>query len=193
MRRGLVPVLDATAVAFQPAGQGGNLMAKLLTRVSKAYVLGALALLLVGAKPPVVGQMAPNFELTLIDGSKVTLDQLRGQVVVLNYWATWCVPCKAELPLLDSYYQARQKHGLRVFAVTTEDSLQPYQLKKLFAVMHIQPVRRMKGSYDTLGAVPTNYVIDRSGHLRYAKAGAFDIDDLNKLLVPLLNEPAPTS
>ena len=159
----------------------------------KALGLGALALLLVGAKPPVVGQMAPNFELTLIDGTKVTLDQLRGQVVVLNYWATWCVPCKAELPLLDSYYVAQQKNGLRVFAVTTEDSLQPYQLKKLFAVMHIQPVRKIKGSYDVLKGVPTNYVIDRSGRLRYAKAGAFELDDLNKLLVPLLNEPAPAS
>ena len=80
---------------------------------------------------------------------------------------------------------ARQQHGLRVFAVTTEDSLQPYQLKKLFAVLHIQPVRRIKGSYDILKGVPTNYVIDRAGRLRYAKAGAFDLDDLNKLLVPL--------
>ncbi len=126
-----------------------------------------------------------------MDGSKVSSADLRGQVVVLNFWATWCVPCKKELPLLDRYYEMQKAHGLRVFAITTEDSLPLYQLKKLFAVMHIQPTRKIKGKYDTLGGVPTNYIIDRAGRIRYAKAAAFDLDDLNRELVPLLAEPVP--
>ena len=140
-----------------------------------------------------VGDVAPDFRLRLMDGSTVSMADLRGQVVVLNFWATWCVPCRAELPLLDSYYRRQQPHGLRVFAVTTEDSLQPYQLKPLFKVMAIPPVRGVKGPYQVISGVPTNYVIDRSGHVRYAKAGAFDLDTLNTVLVPLLNEPAPAS
>lgn len=141
-----------------------------------------------------IGQQAPDFTLTLIDGTKITRDQLHGQVVILNFWATWCVPCRAELPTLDAYYVARKDVGLRVFAVTTEDSLQPYQLKKLFQVMHISPVRKIKGPYDTIGnAVPTNIIIGRDGRVRYAKAAAFDLDSLNAILVPLLREPAPTS
>ncbi len=65
----------------------------------------------------------------------------------------------------------------------------PYQLPKLFDVLHIEPVRSIKGPYDVLdGGVPTNIVIDRSGVVRYAKAGAFTLDSLNALLVPLLNE-----
>ena len=141
-----------------------------------------------------VGQQAPDFTLTLIDGTKVTRDQLRGQVVVLNFWATWCVPCRKELPTLDTYYFLRKDAGLRVFAVTTEDSLQPYQLKQLFAVMHISPVRRVKGPYDVVGnAVPTNIVIGRDGRVRYAKAGSFDLDSLNAILVPLLREPPPAA
>lgn len=141
-----------------------------------------------------IGQPAPDFTLTLVDGTKITRDQLRGQVVILNFWATWCVPCRAELPTLDTYYAMRKDAGLRVFAVTTEDSLQPYQLKALFKVMHISPVRKIKGPYDTIGnAVPTNIIIGRDGRIRYAKAAAFDLDSLNAILVPLLREPVPAS
>ena len=58
--------------------------------------------------------------------------------------------------------------------------------------MHIPPVRRVKGPYAPIeGAVPTNFVIDRAGNVRYAKAGAFDLDKLNEVLVPLLKEPVP--
>ena len=138
-----------------------------------------------------VGAPAPPFELTLVDGSKVTLDALRGQVVLLNFWATWCVPCRKELPTLDAYYGAMQQHGLRVYAITTEDSVPMSQLKKLFAAMKMPSVRRIKGPYGPLTGVPTNYVIDRSGRLRYAQSGAFDLDSLNALLVPLLKEEAP--
>ena len=162
------------------------------SRLFKALGIGVAATMLVGAKPPPkVGDMAPDFQMTLVDGSKVSMADLRGKVVVLNFWATWCVPCRKELPTLDAYYERQQKAGLRVFAVTTEDSLPLYQLKKLFDVMHIPAVRHMKGHYETLGGVPTNFVIDRTGRIRYAKANAFDLDELNELLIPLLREPAP--
>lgn len=166
-------------------------------RVRSAHVaiVGAgLALLLGASAAPKVGNAAPPFELTLIDGSKVSLDQLRGNVVVLNFWATWCVPCRKELPLLDRYYAAQKPAGLRVFTITTESSLPLYRLKKLFAAMAIPSAKRIKGPYAPIGdAVPTSFVIDRAGRIRYAKASAFDLDDLNALLVPLLKEPAPAS
>jgi peroxiredoxin len=168
-------------------------MATIFDRRARAALLGVIALLSIGAREPRVGQPAPEFQLTLVDGSKVSLDQLKGDVVVLNFWATWCGPCRQELPLLDTYYNLQKKAGLKVFAVTTEDSLPLYQLKKLFAVMHIPAVRHLRGPYDTLGAVPTNFVIDRNGIVRYAKADAFTLDELNTILVPLLREPAPAT
>ena len=158
------------------------------------WVAGWLVMLLAQAAPaklPTIGAPAPDFQLTLVDGSKVSLADLRGQVVVLNFWATWCVPCRTELPTLDAYYQVQAPHGLRVFAVTTEDSVPLFQLKKLFAAMHMSPVRKIKGPYGDNTAVPTNIVIDRAGRVRYAKAGAFDLSDLNATLVPLLRDPAP--
>jgi len=139
----------------------------------------------------VVGQPAPDTEMTLLDGSKVTLSSLRGQVVVLNFWATWCVPCRVELPLLDAYYRRTEKHGLRVFAITTEGSVPVHRMKPLFAALAITPARRVKGAYADVRAVPTNYIVDRAGIVRYAAAAAFGLDDLNRLLIPLLKEAPP--
>ena len=154
----------------------------------------ACALLMAASAAPAavkIGEKAPPFELTLINGTKVRSADLHGQVVVLNFWATWCGPCKAELPLLDSYYRIRKDNGLRVFAVATEDSLPAFKLEPLFAAMTIPSARRIKGPFAVMGALPTNYIIDRAGAVRYAKAGAFDLNELNTLLVPLLREPAP--
>lgn len=165
-----------------------------LKKLFGVATLGLAAPMLLGASAmPKVGAVAPPFELTLVNGTKISSAELRGQVVVLDFWATWCVPCRTELPLLDRYYEIQQSRGLRVFAITTEDSLPLYRLQKLFAAMHIPPVRKMKGNYDVLGAVPTNFIIDRAGRVRYAKASALDLDTLNKELVPLLLEPAPAS
>ena len=158
-----------------------------------ALLAGGMVSMASAASAPRVGVPAPAYELTLVDGSKIASADLRGQVVVLNFWATWCGPCRRELPLLDTYYRLRQTNGLRVFAVATQDSLPQYQLRPLFAKMAIPAARRIKGPYADLGGLPTNFVIDRAGVVRYAKAGAFDLDELNTLLVPLLNEPAPST
>lgn len=65
-------------------------------------------------------------------------------------------------------------------------------MHKLFDAMVIDPVHRFHGPYQPIGnAVPTNYVIDRTGIVRYAQAGAFDLDTLNRVVIPLLNESAP--
>ncbi len=143
------------------------------------------------ARRPRVGEPAPDATMTLVNGQTVRLAELRGQVVVLNFWATWCGPCKQELPLLDGYYRAAKRYGLRVFAATTEDSVPERYLHGLFDKMAVEPVHRMSGPYEPLEGVPTNYVIDRAGIVRYAKSGAFDLDALNGLLIPLLKEPAP--
>jgi peroxiredoxin len=140
------------------------------------------------ARQPKVNEPAPDFQVTTFEGQKLRLADFRGQVLVLNFWATWCTPCREELPLLDAYYRAQKAVGLRIVAVTTEDSVPLNQLKPLAAMMAMPLARFFKGSYNTMGAVPTNYIIDRAGVLRYAKAAAFSLDDLNEILVPMLRE-----
>jgi thiol-disulfide isomerase/thioredoxin len=148
----------------------------------------------------IVGKPAPDFHATTFDGRKISLADYQGRVLIINFWATWCGPCRRELPLLDRYYQLQQHAGLEVIAVATEDSVSPSQLKPLAALVSIPFIRRMNGPYRVLKGVPTNIVIDRRGIVRYAQAGGFSLDDLNSLLVPLLREqpgatvdPGPTS
>ncbi len=140
------------------------------------------------AATPQVGEQAPDFEMLTFDGETIAFKDLRGQVVILNFWATWCGPCKVELPLLESVYRLRRKSGLRIFAVATQDSLSPQQLQPLSKALTIPMILKLRGPYRDMGAVPTNYVIDRQGVLRYAQAGAFDLDSLNSVLTPLLRE-----
>ena len=134
-----------------------------------------------------VGEPAPDFQVTTFDGQKLTLADFKGQVLVLNFWATWCGPCKRELPLLEGYYRAQQPAGLRVLAVATEDSLTPFQLRPLAKILTIPMVKRFKGSdYGEIKMLPTNFVIDRKGILRYAAAGGFTRESMEELLGPLL-------
>ena len=140
---------------------------------------------------PQVGKPAPDFQVTAFDGSKVSLSQLKGQVVLLNFWATWCGPCKQELPLLDAFYRARGQFGLTMYAIATEDSLSPAQLAPVQKVVSFPMIKRFKGDYGKINVLPTNIIIDRNGIVRYAKAGMFDIQSINRELIPLMQEPMP--
>ena len=138
-----------------------------------------------------VGQPAPDFTVTTFGGRTVKMADLQGDVIILNFWATWCGPCRRELPLLEQYFRAYNKYGFQVLAVATEDSVPESKLRPLAAQLTIPMVKRLKGPYHQMEGVPTNYVIARSGKLVYAKAAAFDLDDLNAIVIPLLQAPIP--
>ncbi len=72
---------------------------------------------------PKEGFLAPDFTLQDLNGQTYTLSELRGHPVLLNFWATWCPPCRAEMPAIGQVYQDNQSHGLIVLAVTADDSL----------------------------------------------------------------------
>jgi len=135
-----------------------------------------------------IDKAAPDFEVTTVDGEKLKLADFKFQVLVINFWATWCEPCKKELPMLDAYYREHQYSGLRILAVTTEDSLPIIKLKPLAAVLAIPMARRFTGDYGPMKGVPTTYIIDRHGILRYAEAGALTFDEMTEILAPLLRE-----
>jgi cytochrome c biogenesis protein CcmG/thiol:disulfide interchange protein DsbE len=140
-----------------------------------------------------VGQAARPFTITTFAKQKVRLADLRGKVVVINYWATWCAPCKAEMPMMDAFHRRHRDEGFEIHAITTEGSVPQYQLRRLASLISFPLASKLAGSgYGTIGgAVPSSYVIDRAGTLRYAKSGAFERAEFETLILPLLREPVP--
>jgi thiol-disulfide isomerase/thioredoxin len=144
-----------------------------------------------GAQEVRVGRVGPSYHFTSSEGLELSSSDFRGKVVIINFWATWCVPCKAELPMLDAQYRSKKDLGLRVVAVTPQEGISPVRLQKAGASLAMMMTNRFRGAYAPLAALPTNYIIDRAGVVRYAKSGAFSSRELDSLLAPLLGEPAP--
>ena len=157
----------------------------------------ALGLSVVLAAFPALGgdlnKSARDFTIHTYDKQTVSLADLKGEVVVLNYWATWCGPCKAELLVFDNYMRQHPNGDVRVYAIEAERSLPPDYLKKMAAAAHFAIGVRMSGAgYGVIqDAVPTSYVIDRAGILRHAKPGAFNAASFEAVVNPLLAAAPP--
>jgi thiol-disulfide isomerase/thioredoxin len=163
------------------------------------YLALTAAALATGASPAahagkiVVGKPAPNFKAVTFDGQPVSLESYKGQVLIINFWATWCGPCRQELPLLDAAVKVEGKYGFDVLAVTDENSVPLTKLKPLAKALTLKMAWRFSGPYDRPNVFPTNYIIDRQGIVRYAAPGAFSLDALNAVLGPLLKEEPPST
>jgi peroxiredoxin len=139
-----------------------------------------------------VGKPAPSIEAQLLDGGKFSLADQRGKVVIVNIWASWCEPCRKEMPAIDTYYKAHHAEGLELLGVSLDDAKDIDQVKEVMRTYHY-PVAmltdtKMKG-YGRLWRMPMTFVIDRQGILR--KDGSegeptVDLPALDKLVTPLL-------
>ncbi|MEP7136407.1 MAG: TlpA disulfide reductase family protein [Chloroflexota bacterium] len=139
--------------------------------------------------PVPVNYAVPELSLQNINGKTESLADYRDKVVLVNNWATWCPPCKAEMPTLAAYYNAHHAEGFMIIAVEAGDSLEPvsqfaqsYNLK--FSVW-LDPEGASLKAFGN-GNLPNSYVIDRSGTVRYAWTGEIDQAMLEKYITPLL-------
>lgn len=135
-----------------------------------------------------VGQLAPDFILKYGDGKKVKLSDLRGQPVMINFWATWCAPCKAEMPAIVDAYEARKEAGLVVLGVNAEETAQQAAKFMQQYAMQFPVVLDSRGEIQQLYMVrglPTSIFIDPDGRIVSRWAGLLNEDLLDEYLTKI--------
>jgi peroxiredoxin len=140
--------------------------------------LGMLAILVCLTPWPVNAAVdtavAPDFTLTNLDGTNLRLTELRGQVVLINFWASWCGPCRQEMPVLDRLHQRYKDTGFTVLGINVEGEAAPARAITdktgvTFPVL-IDADQKISKLYD-LKAMPSTVIVDRDGKIRFVHRG----------------------
>jgi cytochrome c biogenesis protein CcmG, thiol:disulfide interchange protein DsbE len=157
-----------------------------------AAVLLAGAVVYVGSRPPksaptgskgTVATTAPDFTLKSLDGRSVTLSSYRGKVVLLDFWATWCTPCRAEIPRFIEWQQKYGDKGLVVLGVSMDDSSKDaanYAREMKISYPVVMGTNEVADAYGGVLGLPVNLLIARDGHVVTKDVGATDLAALEK-------------
>ena len=136
-----------------------------------------------GDRPPrhPVAFRAPDFVLPTLSGESIRLSDFRGKVVLLNFWATWCVPCRTEMPAIEALYQRYKDRGVEVLAVSL-DTLSTAGVEEFVKEVSVTFRIGMDPSWSTARAynvvgLPTSYLIDRAGNVVVREVGERDWTD----------------
>ncbi len=145
----------------------------------------------VSVVPSEVSFAAPELNLTDLDGNPVALSKIAGQVVLVNNWAFWCPPCRAELPELQAYYDDHRQQGFTIIGIEAGDEKVDvdYHVKlfKLTYPIWLDPQEQALQAFQNF-SLPNTYVIDKTGTVRLTWVGVIDRAMLEKYVTPLLEE-----
>jgi thiol-disulfide isomerase/thioredoxin len=143
-----------------------------------------------------VGRSAPSYHGISLAGDSTSIEALRGQVVLLNIWATWCVPCKDELPVLEELYTKRAAEGFQLVGVSIDAQGEEAKVRDFIDTYGLtfpiwrDPTERVTATFLAVG-VPASYLIARDGTLLWKKVGPIRENDpvLGRLLDSALAVP----
>jgi peroxiredoxin len=147
--------------------------------IAVAFILLMLSGCYSGSRPPRIGTAAPDFTVKDSDRA-VTLSQLKGQVVVLNFWATWCAPCIEEMPSLVRMQQFMKAKGVTVLAVSIdvdENNYRRFLRDHNVTLLSVRDPDQKSSSLYGTSKFPETYIIDRNGVVRRKFIGAVDWTD----------------
>jgi peroxiredoxin len=134
---------------------------------------------------------APNFTLLDSNGAKVTLASLKGKVVLLNFWATWCGPCQVEIPWFVEFNKTYKARGLAVVGVSMDEdgwkSVKPYLATKKIDYPIVVGTEDVAKSYGGVDSLPSTFIIDRDGKIAFSHSGLVGKDTYETEIRSLLD------
>jgi thiol-disulfide isomerase/thioredoxin len=164
----LVPGLCAVVLLGLLAAQGCTSSAQEIRNGQKA---GQSEL----SPAPKVGRLAPDFTLTDLEGNSVSLSDFRGKAVFINFWATWCPPCRAEMPEIEAIYQEYKGKDVVVIGVDLledADVVRQYVQKGGFSWVFVFDTTGKVADNYAITAIPTSFFLDKEGIIRAVHIGA---------------------
>jgi peroxiredoxin len=165
--------------------------------LSLVFAVGAaLSCVNVSAQTLAAGKPAPDFEATdLKQGRVLRLSEHKGEVIIVNFWATWCTPCQAEMPAIEAYYRQHQAEGLQVVAISMDSAKNLPTVKKMAQGFSFLTSHQNQAKFTGFGRIwrlPSTFVIDRQGVLRkngHEGDPEVNTELLEELVTPLLRTP----
>jgi thiol-disulfide isomerase/thioredoxin len=142
------------------------------------------------------GAMAPELVVESLDGESIALEELRGSVVLVNFWATWCPPCRVEMPGFQSVYEDYRDQGFVILGLTTDVGsdrpVREFLAEKGIEYPNAMVGEREKRAFGGVPLLPTSILIDRNGAIRHRVEGFFAPPALRVAVRRLVNEePVP--
>ena len=128
------------------------------------------------AQAPQVGKLAPEFTLPDLDGKSISLGELRGRPVILNFWASWCGPCVFEMPFMQEIHEAWSDKSLVLLAINIGESpsqVQKFMEEKQLSFPVLLDIDGQVGGQYSIRAIPTTVFIDKDGIIQLMRIGAF--------------------
>lgn len=137
-----------------------------------------------------VHPVAPDFTLTDLTGREVKLSDLKGQVVIVDFWATWCGPCRFETPWLVELRDRYHKQGVEVIGISLDDgdvdAVKEFAKEFKISYPLVMGTQRVTEDYGPISAVPTMFIVDRQGLVRVRHEGMMSFADIEEAIKKLL-------
>ncbi len=146
----------------------------------------AVVAFLTGFTPQSETKKAPNFALKTSTGKTIELSKLKGKTVVVNFWATWCGPCRAEIPGFIDVYKKYKSKGLEIVGISLDqdgwNAIDPFVKKMSINYPVVLGNDQIAQEYGNIDAIPTTFIINKDGHIVSRHIGYMDKDSFEKTI-----------